>query len=57
MSNRYPINRGSEWTVDRGRVTYTTMSTVCTTALLGCLIDLDMLDDQVAGIEAFGVCV
>ena len=39
------------------RATYTTMSTVGTTALLGCLVDLDVLDDQVAGIEAFGVGV
>lgn len=36
-------------------VTYTTMSTVGTTALLGCLVDLDMLDDQIASVEAFGV--
>ena len=33
------------------------MSTVCTAALLGCLVDLDVLDDQVAGVEAFGVGV
>lgn len=33
------------------------MGTVGTTALLGCLIDLDVLDDQVAGVEAFGVRV
>ena len=33
------------------------MSTVCTTALLGRLIDLNVLDDQVASVEAFGVCV
>ena len=33
------------------------MSTVCTTALFGRLVDLDMLHDQVAGVEAFGVCV
>ena len=31
------------------------MSTVGTTALLGCLVDLDMLDDQVASVQAFGV--
>lgn len=33
------------------------MSTIGTTTLLGCLVDLDVLDDQVAGIEAFGVGV
>lgn len=48
-------NPASEWT-ERG-VTYTTVSTVCTTALLGRLVDLDVLDDQVAGVETFGVCV
>ena len=37
--------------------TYTTVSTVSTTTLLGCLIHLDVLDDQVAGVEALGVCV
>ncbi len=33
------------------------MSTVCTTSLLWRLVDLDVLDNQVAGVEAFGVCV
>lgn len=33
------------------------MSTVCTTSLLWRLVDLDVLDNQVASIEAFGVCV
>ena len=33
------------------------MSTVSTTTLLRCLIDLDVLDDQIAGIEALGVGV
>ena len=33
------------------------MSTVGTTALLRGLVHLDVLDDQVAGIEAFGVGV
>ena len=37
--------------------TYTTMGTVGATALLGCLVHLDVLDDQVARVEAFGVCV
>lgn len=27
------------------------MGTVCSAALLGCLIDLDVLDDQVSGIK------
>lgn len=38
-------------------VTYTTVSTVCASSLLGSLVDLDVLDDQVAGVEAFGVGV
>ena len=33
------------------------MSAVGTTALLGCLVHLDVLDDQVAGVEALGVGV
>lgn len=33
------------------------MSAVGATALLGRLVDLDVLDDQVAGVEAFGVGV
>jgi len=37
--------------------TYTTVGTVSTPALLGGLVDLDMLDDQVAGVEALGVGV
>ena len=36
---------------------YTTVSTVCSSALLGGLVDLDVLDDQVAGIETLGVGV
>ena len=36
---------------------YTTMGTVCSSALLWCLVDLDVLDDQVAGIKTLGVCV
>jgi len=31
------------------------VGTVCAAALLGCLVDLDVLDDQVGGVEAFGV--
>ena len=33
------------------------MGTVCAPALLGGLVDLDVLDDQVAGVEALGVGV
>jgi len=33
------------------------MSTVCTTALLRCLVDLDVLDDQVACVQALGISV
>lgn len=38
-------------------MTYTTVSTVCASSLLRGLVDLDVLDDQVAGVEAFGVGV
>ena len=34
-----------------------TVSAVCTTSLLGSLVDLDVLDDEVACIETLGVCV
>lgn len=37
--------------------TYSTVGTVCPSALLGGLVDLDVLDDQVAGVETFGVGV
>ena len=37
--------------------TYTTMCAVSATALLRCLVDLDVLDDQIAGVEAFGIGV
>jgi hypothetical protein len=37
--------------------TYTAVSTVCSAALLGCLVDLDVLNDQVAGVETLGICV
>lgn len=33
------------------------MGTVCAPPLLGGLVDLDVLDDQVAGVEAFSVGV
>ena len=33
------------------------MSTISTTALLGRLVDLDVLDDEVSGVEALGVGV
>ena len=33
------------------------VSSVCSTSLFGCLIDLDMFNDQVAGIEAFDISV
>ena len=52
-----PTDLGFGWVVKRGGETYTAMSTVGATALLGCLVDLDVLDDQVAGVEAFGVGV
>lgn len=37
--------------------TYTTVGTVCAAALLGGLVDLDVLDDESAGVEALGVGV
>lgn len=38
-------------------VTYTTVGSVRSSSLLGCLVDLDVLDDQVAGIETLGISV
>ena len=38
-------------------MTYTAVSAVCASPLLGSLVDLDVLDDQVAGVETFGVGV
>lgn len=37
--------------------THPTVGTVSATTLLGCLVDLDVLDDQIAGIQTLGVCV
>jgi hypothetical protein len=37
--------------------TYTTVSTVSAPSLLGGLVDLDVLDDQVAGVKTLGVGV
>lgn len=37
--------------------TYTAVSAVCTPSLLRGLVDLDVLDDQVGGVEALGVGV
>lgn len=39
------------------RMTYTTMSAIRATTLFGRLVDLNVLDDEVAGVEAFGVGV
>lgn len=33
------------------------MGTVCSSTLLGSLVDLDVLDDQVAGIQTLGISV
>lgn len=33
------------------------MGSVCSSTLLWCLVDLDVLDDQVTGIETLGICV
>jgi hypothetical protein len=37
--------------------TYTSVGTVSAPALLGSLVDLDVLDDQVAGVKTLGVGV
>ena len=37
--------------------TYATVGTVCAAALLGGLVDLDVLDNQVGGVETLGVGV
>lgn len=37
--------------------TYTTVGTVSASSLLGGLVDLDVLDDQVAGVETLGIGV
>ena len=41
------------------RHSYTSVGTVCSSSLFGGLVNLDVLDDQVAGIETFsvGVCL
>jgi hypothetical protein len=41
----------------RNRKTYTTVSTVGAAALLRGLVDLNVLDDQVAGVQSLGVGV
>ena len=33
------------------------MGTVCSTTLLGCLVYLDVLDDQVTSVKTLGICV
>lgn len=38
-------------------MTYATVSTVGSSSLLGGLVDLDVLDDQVAGVETLGISV
>lgn len=37
--------------------TYTTVSTVCPAALLGGLVDLDVLDNKVASVETLSIGV
>lgn len=53
-STLMPINT-IDW--QGNEITHTTVGTVCATTLLGCLVYLDVLDDQVAGVETLGVCV
>jgi hypothetical protein len=45
----------SDCHVQAGACTYTTVSTVCASPLLGRLVDLDVLHDQVAGVKTLGV--
>jgi hypothetical protein len=45
----------SLWRCDITKETYTTMSTVGAATLLGSLVDLDMLDDEVRRIQAFDI--
>ena len=40
-----------------GLMTYTTVSTVCPAALLRGLVDLDVLDDQIASVKTLGIGV
>lgn len=37
--------------------TYSTVCTICASPLLWSLVDLDVLDDEIAGIKALGVCI
>lgn len=36
---------------------YTTVGTVCASSLFRCLIDLDVLYNEVTGVKALGVCI
>lgn len=45
------------WSQAEDSITYTTVSTVCAAALLGGLVDLDVLDDQVTGVETLSIGV
>jgi hypothetical protein len=47
---------GERWSKE-GVGTYATVGTVCAAALLGGLVDLDVLDDQVGGVKTLGVGV
>jgi len=38
-------------------VAYPAMSAICTSPLFRSLVDLDVLDDEIAGVEAFGICI
>lgn len=42
---------------ERSESTYTTVGTVSSSALLGSLVDLDVLDDQVASVQTLGIGV
>jgi hypothetical protein len=40
-----------------GLTTYPAVSTVCTSPLFRGLVDLDVFDDEIAGVEAFGISI
>jgi hypothetical protein len=52
-----PNSRNFLHAVENLRGTYATVGTVCPPALLGGLVDLDVLDNQIASVETLGVGV
>lgn len=56
-SHTLSLYNESAWTRQKGGETYATVRTVCPAALLGSLVDLDVLDDESTGVEALGISV